>query len=98
LKIQYYFLLDYNMNDESDEQWTLHSVMEYMSENFIGLMLLILAFFIIYFIEHINQLNAMFLSPQMSIPNMSSLQIPQITQIANTMVPMKVKSKKLKKR
>lgn len=98
MKLQYYFLLDYNMNDESDEQWTVHSVMEYLSENFIGLILLILAFFIIYFVDHINELNAMIVDSSTTLPNMSSLQIPQITQIANTMVPMKVKSKKLKRR
>ncbi len=92
MKIQYYFLLDYNMDNQIDEPWTLHSVMEYMSENFIGLILLILAFFIIYFVDHINQLNTILFTPQTSIPNMPSL------QISNTMVPMKVKSKKLKKR
>jgi hypothetical protein len=81
------------MNDEFDEQWTLHSIMEYMSENFIGIILLILAFFIIYFVDHINQLNAIIFAPQTSIP-----QLPNIPQIANTMVSMKVKSKKLKKR
>jgi len=69
------------MNSELDEQWTVHSVMEYMSENFIGLILLILAFFIIYFVDHINQLNAMIFDSSTTLPNMSSSHIPQINLI-----------------
>ena len=76
------------MNDESVEQWTLHSVIEYVSENFIGFILLILAFFIIYFVDYINQLNAMIFTPQNPIPHLSIPQIP---------IAMKVKSKKGKK-
>jgi len=73
------------MNNELDETWTLYSIIEYVSENFIGLSLLILAFVIIYVVDHINQLNAIMMSPQIQIP---------IKQLSN---PMKVKSKKLKK-
>jgi len=66
------------MNSEVDEQWTVHSFIEYMSENFVGLILLVLAFFIIYFVDHINQLNAMIFDSSTSLPNMSSSQISLI--------------------
>jgi len=71
------------MNNEVDEPWTLYSIIEYVSENFIGLTLLILAFLIIYVVDHINHLNTIIMSQQ----------IP-VSKIHN---PIKVKSKKLKK-
>jgi len=67
------------MNYESEEEWTIYSIMEYISENFIGLILLLFTFFIIYFVDHINRLNSVLLSPPIPV------------------VPLKVKSKKLKK-
>lgn len=77
------------MNDKLDEQWTLHSIIEYISENFIGLTLLVLAFFIIYVVDHINNLNSIMMSQQIYVPQISS------SKISNQ---MKVKSKKLKNR
>jgi hypothetical protein len=77
------------MYEEIDEDWTLYSIIEYVSENFIGLTLLILAFFIIYIVDHINQFNAIIINPQINIPQASS---PQMLS------QMKVKSKKLNKR
>ena len=67
------------MNYESEEEWTIYSIMEYISENFFGLILLLFTFFIIYFVDHINRLNSVLLSPPIPV------------------VPLKVKSKKLKK-
>ena len=55
-------------NAETNEQWTLHSIIQYISENFIGLLLLILAFFIIYAVDHVNRLNSMLFAPQLSVP------------------------------
>ena len=72
------------MYDEFNEQSTLYFIIEYVSENFIGITLLILAFFIIYIVDHINQLNSIIMSPQLSSP-----------QLLNT---IKLKPKKLKKR
>jgi hypothetical protein len=74
---------------ENDEPWTIYSIMEYVSENFISLILLILAFFIIYFVDSINNLNAMTFSPQVSIPQIPIPQIP---------IPIKINSKKNKRR
>jgi hypothetical protein len=69
------------MNYETDEQSTIYSIIEYISEHFIGLILLVFAFLIIYFVDHINNLNAVLLPPQSSFPT----------------TPIKVKSKKIKK-
>ena len=45
------------MNNETNEQFNFYYIIEYISENFIGLLLLIFAFFIIYFVDYINHLN-----------------------------------------
>jgi hypothetical protein len=68
---------------------TLYSIIEYVTENFVGIILLILAFFIIYIVDHINNLNSIMTSsiPQLSIPQVSSAQI----------LNNKVKTKKVKK-
>lgn len=76
-----------------DEQWSIYSIMEYISENFIGLILLVFTFLIIYFVDYINNLNAIIMSSQSSIPQLSIPQIP----IPKIPIPLKVKSKKIKK-
>jgi len=42
--------------------------MEYISENFIGLILLLVAFFIIYLVDYINQLNTALMLSSPSVP------------------------------
>lgn len=69
------------MNYEIENQWTMYSIVEYISENFIGLILLLSTFFIIYFVDYINRLNAVLFTPQSP----------------DTIIPIKVKSKKFKK-
>jgi hypothetical protein len=72
------------MNNETNEQFNLYSIIEYISENFIGLLLLIFAFFIIYFVDYINHLNNIIIfSPQIPVP------VP--------LIQFKTKSKKFKK-
>jgi hypothetical protein len=71
------------MNNETNEQFNFYSIIEYISENFIGLLLLIFAFFIIYFVDYINQLNNIIFSPQIPVP------VP--------LIQFKTKSKKFKK-
>jgi hypothetical protein len=71
------------MNDQIDEPLTLYSIVEYVSENFIGLTLLIFTFLIIYVVDHINNLNSIMMSPQIPVSKLHN--------------PLKVKSKKLKK-
>lgn len=72
------------MNNETNEQFNLYSIIEYISENFIGLLLLIFSFFIIYFVDYINNLNTIIMfSPQIPVP------VP--------LIQFKTKSKKFKK-
>jgi len=71
----------------NDEFTTLYSIIEYIYENLIGIALLILAFIIIYVVDHINQLNSIIMTPQLYTPQLSS------PQIFNN----KVKTKKIKK-
>jgi hypothetical protein len=51
-----------------DQQYSGFNYMEYISENIFGLILLVFAFFIIYFVDHINQLNAALMLPSLSVP------------------------------
>ena len=57
-----------------EEQTTFYSIISHISNNFIGFLLLISVFFIIYIIDYINQLNyslGNFVSPSIPfVPNM----------------------------
>lgn len=67
-------------NNNYDEKFTISSVLIYIKENFIGLSLLLLAFFIIYIVDHINQFNiALFSTPSpiAGISNTKSINIPK---------------------
>lgn len=61
------------MNIQNEESF---SFFEYISENFIGLLLLMCVFLIIYFVDYINRFNALILASSqgqiaspISIPN-----------------------------
>ena len=73
---------------ETDEHWSFNSIIHYISENFIGLLLFILAFLIIYFVDYINHLNGTMLTTQPQI-------IPTMNALHNS---SKIKSRKIKKR
>jgi hypothetical protein len=47
------------MNNQIEEE---QNILEYIKENLFGLFLLALAFFIIYFVDYINRLNALIYS------------------------------------
>ncbi len=81
------------MNSENEEEpFSLNSLIEYVNENFYGLLLFILAFFIIYFVDYISRINALIFAMPSPIPGMpSQTSIPSIT-------PHKGKIKKFKKR
>jgi hypothetical protein len=67
-----------------DEQWDFYSIMQYISDNIVGFALLILAFVIIYVVDHVNRLNALVFASPSPIP------------MANNILP-KPKSKRSKK-
>jgi hypothetical protein len=54
--------------DTIDEPFTL----QYINDNIIGIFLLILTFFIIYFVDHISRINAMIYAMPSPIPGISS--------------------------
>ena len=70
------------MDSETGEQrLTLNSIIEYIRENFIGLLLLISVVLIIYVVDHINYLNSIVFttpSPIMGISNKIQNNIPKI--------------------
>ena len=75
------------MNDES------FSLIEYISENFIGILLLVLAFIIICVVEYISRLNALIFSMPSPIPGIGTVSSisPSFTK------QFKTKGKKFKK-
>lgn len=75
----------------NDEPFSLYSLIQYVSENFVGLLLLVLAFFIIYFVDYISRLNSLIFAMPSPIPGLPS---------TNNNTPMlKInKAKKFKKR
>ena len=48
------------------------NIIEYIKDNYIGLILFIFAFFIIYFVDYINGLNALMYSTPSPIPGLSN--------------------------
>ena len=75
------------MNDES------FSLIEYISENLIGILLLVLAFIIICVVEYISRLNALIFSMPSPIPGIRTVSSisPSFTK------QFKTKGKKFKK-
>lgn len=81
-----------NIEVVNDESFSLETLFQYINENFFGLMLLVLAFFIIYFVDYISRINALIFAIPPSIPGMTPP--PNIPIIK----PPKGKFKKFKKR
>jgi len=76
-----------NIEFVNDDSITLF---QYINDNFIGLMLLALSIFIIYFVDYISQLNAVIFAIPPSIPGMPTTNNMPITNLN--------KAKKSKKR
>jgi len=76
------------MNNQNLENESPFNILEYVKENFIGLILLLVAFFIIYFVDHINQLNMLIDSTPSQISGLNSI-------ISS---PQKITKRKFKKR
>ncbi len=58
-----------NYNLENEEQF---NTLDYIKENYIGLGLFLLAFFIIYFVDYVNGLNALIYSTPSPIPGLNN--------------------------
>lgn len=74
----------------NDNSFTFYSLIQYINDNFIGLLLLVLTFFIIYFVDYISQINAILFSMPSAIPGM-----PTTNNIFTAKI---IKEKKFKKR
>ena len=101
LKIIYYILFKYNIlmagyNEElnksdlnNDNSFGIKSIIDFIIENYKQLILLILAFIIIVFVDHITYYNSLFYSMPSAIPGASQQPQPK----SNT---LKKKSGKIK--
>lgn len=78
------FLFVYNMDNieqhimNHDEDFSL---IDYVRENYIGLLLLVLAFFIIYLVDYISRINALIFAMPSPIPGVTqtlSSQLPSV--------------------
>ena len=58
------------MNTSDDNSFNF---IEYINDNFVGLILLISVVFIIYFVDYINRINALIYSTSSSIPIFNSV-------------------------
>ena len=76
------------MDNQNFEDNQTFNILEYVNENLSGLFLLLLAFFIIYFVDYINRLNTIIYSTPVSIPSLPSVIIS----------PQKMVKRKFKKR
>jgi hypothetical protein len=81
-----------NIEVINEEPFSLQTLFQYVNENIYGLLLLVFAFFIIYFVDYISRINAMVFAIPPSIPGM-----PMTTNIP-IIKPPKGKFKKIKKR
>lgn len=59
------------MNNQNLENEKTFNIIEYVKENFIGLLLLLVSFFIVYFVDYINQLNIIIYSTP--VPGLTSV-------------------------
>ena len=61
------------MDNQNLENEKIFNILEYVKDNFIGLILLLIAFFIIYFVDYINKLNIMIYSTPLQVHGLSSV-------------------------
>lgn len=76
------------VEDNNNEYFTLQIFIQYVTENFVGLMLLALTFFIIYFVDYISRINALIFAMPSPIPGIPNSPVTNLQK----------KTKKTKKR
>jgi hypothetical protein len=82
-------------SDEEDESFTLSNAMKYISENFIGLLLLVLTIVIIIVVEHITYINSLTYN-MVKPPGMGAISGPLVIPTNPLQLP-KIKGRKSKK-
>ena len=73
-------------NTNSTNNWDINSIIVYAKNHFIQILLLILAFFIIYVVDHITNINAAIYGVQQVVPGLA-------TQPPSAVEKLKVKGK-----
>lgn len=73
------------MNNEILDNLKTFNILEYLKENFLGILLLLVVFFIIYFVDYINQLNIIIYSTPSQILDLKSI-IPSSKKISKRKV------------
>jgi hypothetical protein len=66
--------------DASDDElsiWNMNSIVTYMKDNFIQILMLLSVFVIIYVVDHISNINSAVFSMPSAIPGLPSLQNKQ---------------------
>ena len=79
------------MDNQLGEPFNINTFINYIKENIIGLLLLIFAVFIIYLVDHINNINAFIITTL----NITGVQIPGVPNTG--VVPNKPIKKNKKK-
>ena len=83
----YYFLFCYIMK-ESDEYeelsiWNIKSIIDYIKENFIQILLFISVFIIIYIVDYISNINAVLFSMPSPIPVVNNKKLQPLKRRKN---------------
>jgi hypothetical protein len=81
-----------NIEDEINGSFSLQTLFHYVNENIYGLLMLLLVFFIIYFVDYISRINALMFAMPSPIPGM-----PTPSNITPIKLPDGNKIRKLKK-
>jgi|LakMenE18May11ns_1017448.scaffolds.fasta_scaffold9647311_2 hypothetical protein len=81
-----------NIEVVNDESFSLETLFHYVNENLYGLILLAVAFFIIYFVDYISRINALIFAIPTPIAG-----LPMPTNIPSIKPPNRNKFKKIKK-
>jgi hypothetical protein len=63
--------------------WNIYSIINYIKENFVQFLLLLSVFFIIYFVDYLNNINAALGNLSATVPGLSNInnQIQQHTAL-----------------
>lgn len=78
-----------NQEVKNDEPISLYYIIQYVEENFFGLLLLLLAIFIIYFVDYISRINALMFAMPSPIPG-----VPSVTNNIQMLKPNKRRKSK----
>lgn len=65
--------MDNQKDNQNFKNEKIFNILEYVKDNFIGLILLLISFFIIYFVDYINKLNIMIYSTPLPVHGLTTV-------------------------